>query len=140
MTFGLAPGKLGFKIGEVLVGLQSGTQDTPETIASTQNKLTTVGYLWNPDTLAYEVPVQALTDAEMRATPINTATASYALELDEASATVTYVGEAAAGSSTAAAVWRIKRITLTGSDLSIKWADGDTNFNNVWDDRAILSY
>lgn len=55
MTFGLAPGKLGFKIGDVLVGLQSGTTDTPETISSTQNKLHTLGYAWNPDSLAYEV-------------------------------------------------------------------------------------
>lgn len=70
MTFGLAPGKLGFKLGEVLVGLQSGTTDTPETISSTQNKLHTVPYMWNPDTLAYEVPVQALTDAELRAAPV----------------------------------------------------------------------
>jgi len=82
MTFSLAPGKLGFKIGEVLVGLQSGTQDTPETIASTQNKLTTVGYLWNPDTLAYEVPVQALTDAELRATPVQTQMGSGDLQID----------------------------------------------------------
>ena len=55
MTFSLAPGKLGFKIGDVLVGLQSGTTDTPETISSTQNKLHTLGYAWNPSTLAYEV-------------------------------------------------------------------------------------
>jgi hypothetical protein len=54
MTFGLAPGKLGFKLGEVLVGLQSGTTDTPETISSTQNKLHSLGYVWNPDTLAFE--------------------------------------------------------------------------------------
>ncbi len=54
MTFGLAPGKLGFKLGEVLVGLQSGTTDVPETISSTQNKLHTLGYSWNSDTLAYE--------------------------------------------------------------------------------------
>ena len=27
MTFGLAPGKLGFEIGDVLVGLKSGTED-----------------------------------------------------------------------------------------------------------------
>lgn len=70
MTFGLAPGKLGFKIGEVLVGLQSGTTDTPETIASTQNKMHVLGYVWNPDTLAYEVPVQGLTDVALRATPV----------------------------------------------------------------------
>jgi hypothetical protein len=129
MTFGLDPGKLGFKLGEVLVGLQSGTTDTPETLSSTQNKLHTLKYVWNPDTLSYEV---ATTNAP--------APALYALELDEASATVTYVGEAEAGSATSGAVWRVKRITTTGADLSIKWADGDTLFDNVWDNRASLSY
>lgn len=71
MTFALTPGKLGFKLGEVLVGLQSGTTDTPETIASTQNKMHMLGYMWNPDTLAYEVPVQGLTDTELRTTKVD---------------------------------------------------------------------
>lgn len=70
MTFSLTPGKLGFKLGEVLVGLQSGTTDTPETISSTQNKLQTIPYMWNPDTLAYEVPRQPLTDTELRASDV----------------------------------------------------------------------
>ena len=129
MSFGLTPGKLGFKIGDVLVGLQSGTEDVPETISSTQNKLHTLAYVWNPSTLAYEVVTTLV------APPVG-----LALELDEASATVTYVGEAAAGSATAGAAWRIKRITTTGADLSVQWADGDTNFDNVWDNRAGLSY
>jgi hypothetical protein len=71
MTFALTPGKLGFKIGEVLVGLSNGTTDVPETISSTQNKLHTLGYMWNPDTLAYEVPQQPLTDTELRAEPVD---------------------------------------------------------------------
>jgi hypothetical protein len=62
-----------------------------------------------------------------------------ALRLEEASATVTYVGEAEAGTATSAAAWRIKRIS-TASGTSIQWADGDTLFNNVWDNRAGLTY
>lgn len=65
--------------------------------------------------------------------------AKYALRLDEASATVTYVGEAAIGSATASAVWRIKKLDST-SGLVITWADGDELFDNVWDNRASLSY
>lgn len=72
MAFELTPGKLGFKLGEVLVGLQDGTTDVPETIASTQNKMHVLGYLWNPDTLAYVVPQQPLTDDELRAAAIQT--------------------------------------------------------------------
>lgn len=62
------------------------------------------------------------------------------LRLDEASSTVTYVGEAATGVSESAAFWRIKRLTTIGSILDIKWADGNELYDNVWTDRASLSY
>lgn len=60
--------------------------------------------------------------------------------VDEASATVTYVGEAQPGSATSGALWRVKRLTQSGVILFIEWADGDGLFNNVWDNRASLSY
>ena len=63
-----------------------------------------------------------------------------AIRLDEISATVTYVGEAVIGTADGAAAWRIKRITTTGTVLDIKWADGDNLFNNIWDNRASISY
>jgi hypothetical protein len=65
---------------------------------------------------------------------------SFALRLDEVSATVSYVGEAAVGSSEAAAVWRIKKIDEASNDVSITWADGNDDFDNIWADRLILSY
>jgi hypothetical protein len=61
------------------------------------------------------------------------------VRLDSASATVTYVGEAAAGSAEGDAVWRIKKIDESVG-LSIKWADGNTNFDNIWTNRASLTY
>jgi len=61
------------------------------------------------------------------------------LLMEDVSDTLSYIGEAATGSSTAAAVWRIKRLnTITGVEL--KFADGNIFFDNVWDDRALLSY
>ena len=71
---------------------------------------------------------------------VNSGSGSYATQLDEASSTITYVGKAAVGSATASAVWQIQRITATGPDLAIDWADGDASFNNIWDNRASLSY
>lgn len=130
MTFGLTPGKLGFKLGDVLIGLQSGTTDVPEAIKSTEGRLHGVTYLWNPDTLAYEVAT----------TTSITSSPGLSLELDSVGGGVLYVGEAEAGAASSAAAWRIKRVTLTGADVSVKWADGDALFNNVWDDRASLSY
>lgn len=65
--------------------------------------------------------------------------------IDKASATVTYIGWASPGSDTtpgkADARWKIKKIdTTTETDQSIVWCDGNTNYDNVWDNRASLSY
>ena len=66
----------------------------------------------------------------------------YQLLLDEVG-TLTYVGEAAPGSATSAAVWRIFRLDETGSgdeELIKKFASGSTNFDQIWDNRLALSY
>lgn len=60
--------------------------------------------------------------------------------VDEASATVTYVGQAQDGSDIADPVWQIQRITSSGGATEIEWADGNNDFDNVWDDRAALTY
>lgn len=60
--------------------------------------------------------------------------------VDEVSTTLTYVGEAATGTPTASALWRIKRLTQTGTVLLIEWADGNGNFDNVFDNRSALAY
>jgi hypothetical protein len=59
--------------------------------------------------------------------------------LDDSAAPYTYVGRAPIGSDTSQAVWQIKRIDET-SGVIILFADGDSNYNNVWDNRASLNY
>jgi hypothetical protein len=54
---------------------------------------------------------------------------------DYTTANVTYVGKAATGSLTSAAVWQIRKIDVT-TGMSLTWADGDALFNNIWDNRA----
>lgn len=66
-----------------------------------------------------------------------TRSAAYAFKMDD-TGTYKYLGEAQPGTATSAAEWRIQRIT--NSDSTITWADGDGDFDNVWDDRATLSY
>ena len=63
------------------------------------------------------------------------------IRLDVASSTIMYLGEAVVGSLTSDSVWKIQRITsdTTGS-LYIEFADGNINYDNVWDNRASLSY
>ena len=47
-----------------------------------------------------------------------------------------YFGEAQPGSDITAAVWRVSRLTITGK--RIEWADGDSNFDNTFDDLATV--
>ncbi len=62
------------------------------------------------------------------------------VQLDTVDATTTYIGYALPGVLTSAAGWKIKKIITSGDDLSITWADGNNNFDNIWDNRAGLSY
>lgn len=72
--------------------------------------------------------------------PDTTISAGLALQLDDAGAGTTYIGEAEPGTASSAASWRIKRLVETGADLAITWAGGTDNFDKVWDDRLGLSY
>lgn len=66
--------------------------------------------------------------------------AALSLIVDEASPTVTYVGEAAIGTPETAPNWRIKKLEQVGSQLKIKFAEGSSNWNAVWNDRSSLTY
>lgn len=66
--------------------------------------------------------------------------APQAVRIDEVDAVDTYIGKADPGSVESAAVWQIQRLTVSGTVTSIEWADGNDEFNNVWDDRASLTY
>lgn len=113
-----------------------------------------------------------LTDAELRATPVDVAgtisvddstpisvavdgtvpvsvAATLDVEtqpslvvekIDQASATATYIGQAAPGTATSAASWRIQRMSVSGTVTTLEYADGDLSFNNIWDSRASLTY
>jgi hypothetical protein len=60
--------------------------------------------------------------------------------IDKTSTTVIYIGKASIGSNTSAASWQITKIDLSTSVISFLWADGNTNFDNVWDNRSSLTY
>ena len=52
-----------------------------------------------------------------------------------------YIGVAVPGSATSSAVWQIRKFTYSDNFLtSVTFADGDEYFDNVWDNRASLSY
>lgn len=70
----------------------------------------------------------------------DTLSSRYATKLDQASATVLYIGEAEVGTLGSVAKWRIKRLTESGNATTIEWADGNTKNDNIWDSRNVLSY
>lgn len=67
---------------------------------------------------------------------------AYAKLIDSTdSDTVIYIGEATPGALSSAASWRIKRVSFFGDgDSSTLWADGNANFDNIWDNHLVLSY
>lgn len=64
----------------------------------------------------------------------------YETRVDEPNAATTYVGQAATNSAVGDPVWKIKRILISGTETIIEWADGNSNFDNVWNNRASLTY
>jgi hypothetical protein len=60
--------------------------------------------------------------------------------IDESVAGTTYFGWASPGSSTASAVWKIMKMVESAGVTSTTRADGDMEYNNIWDDRASLTY
>lgn len=71
---------------------------------------------------------------------IATVTTPLAVKVDEASSTVTYVGKAKMGTATSAASWQIFKVSVSGNVTSITWCDSNNNFDNIWDNRAGLTY
>ena len=52
----------------------------------------------------------------------------------------TYFGEAVPGTATSAAGWQILRMNVSGTVTSFKYANGDSGYTNVWDNRTSLTY
>jgi hypothetical protein len=69
---------------------------------------------------------------------VTTLQQQYATRLDEISTTVNYIGSAPVGSATSSATWLIKRLTVSGTQTIIQFASA--SYNQVWDNRASLTY
>jgi len=67
----------------------------------------------------------------------------YLVKMDyDANNNLIFLGDAIPGSVTSAAVWRIRKMTYDANNniTDIEWADGNSEFDNAWDDRTTLSY
>lgn len=61
-------------------------------------------------------------------------------KVDEVDSSTKYVGFAAPGTATSEAKWQIQKISVSGTVKSGVYADRNTNFDNVWDNRTSLTY
>ncbi len=59
---------------------------------------------------------------------------------DNTNANSVYKGFAVPGANPADAVWAILKVNNRKGIVSYQWADGDMNFDNVWNDRKTLNY
>lgn len=76
----------------------------------------------------------------MSVSAVTTVNTIYSIRVDDFSSTVTYVGEAPLQSNEASPVWRIKKLETSGTVLTITFADGNQNFDNIWTNRTSLTY
>lgn len=61
--------------------------------------------------------------------------------IDNASASITYYGYANPGTANSDATWRILRKEVVSASVTeFKYADGNDNYDNVWNNRASLTY
>jgi YD repeat-containing protein len=60
----------------------------------------------------------------------------------DANGNITYIGESNTGTSKSAPTWRIKQLSYdtSGNITEIRWANGDQQFNKIWENRTGYTY
>jgi len=109
----------------------------PTLLATTmESPYTNVVVLWaDPDTH------RLLVNATISGTVATTSSPSQNTKIDDTTTPgVIYIGNAEIGSVGSDATWQIKKLDTNTLALDKTWADGNDNADNVWDDRASLSY
>jgi hypothetical protein len=87
-----------------------------------------------------QVAIIAQLDDIIEALNTDTEDKRLTVRLDQVSDTLFYVGKALIGKVDADANWLIVRYTQTGSILKSEYANGSEAFDQVWNDRATLTY
>ena len=87
-----------------------------------------------------QVAIIAQLDDILTALATDTEDKRLTVRLDEVSNTLFYVGKALIGKVDSDANWLIIRYTTTGVVLKSEYANGSEAFNQVWNNRATLTY
>jgi hypothetical protein len=110
------------------------------------NKLHIAQYVWDVNTLSWVKQTGAAGGVGTDVTVTNLPSTypitfpAYSKRYDQVDETTAYLGNAVPGANESSGVWQIQRLTFTGDDVSVQWADGNANFDNNWSNRASLSY
>lgn len=65
---------------------------------------------------------------------------NYKATIDKSDPTTLYIGKAVPGILSSEAKWQIKRLVTSSTAVTTTFADGNWNFDNIWDNRTSLSY
>ena len=109
---------------------------------SNNSSYTTLTDAWtNRVTLTYEL-LNELSFAGAGTIPVSEVkiTDNEKIIIDESTAGTIYVGRATIGTATTSATWQIQRTMTVANITTVEWADGNIQYDNVWDNRGSLSY
>jgi hypothetical protein len=85
--------------------------------------------------------ITKISPTQIEDTPVITDSQIYAKRVDFINDNLLYKGEAIVSTAPSASSWRIKQISIgNDGDIVELWADGNTNFDNIWNDRLTLGY
>jgi hypothetical protein len=87
-----------------------------------------------------QVTIIAQLDDVLTALNTDTEDKRLTVRLDEVSDTLFYVGKALIGKTNSDANWLIIRYTTVGNVLMSEYANGSEEFDQVWNNRATLTY
>jgi len=65
---------------------------------------------------------------------------SFTNKIDDVSSSVAYYGAALPGTLVTAAEWRIMKKTVVTTVTTYAWANGSSDFNCIWNNRATYTY
>jgi hypothetical protein len=93
----------------------------------------------SPSSSNTDIPVRTTETSDSKHIQHMLIEAAQAFRQDIASSSITYYGFAKTGTATSAASWKVIRHTTTNPQ-ALEFADGNHAYDNIWDNRASLSY
>lgn len=110
----------------------------PSGALTTETTLSDISAIVGQHTMSASVPV--VIASNQTSIPVSSNDSSYILNMDSSTVGTTYYGWAANGSSNASAVWKIWKMTDSAGIVNLRKADGNDNYDNVWNNRTSLTF